>query len=371
MAVETGRPPIRPWSAACVQAYWNNYNPDLRGQLQGDDFKKRNLALMCDYIDACFVVGAMPRPVRLVAFPEFSIGGLYNAVTPRADVMKYQAIRIPGPETDILAEKAIQRNVYIVATNHELDPIIPDYFFNTCFIINPKGKVILKYRKLNVRFGCNPHDIWSIYKDPITGKRDPFPVVDTEIGRLACMICGDINVPELPRVYGIKGADVIIRTDSGYGSLDIAIATLRTRARDNKVYVVNENWSARVLTTQETVGGDRIPYLLDTSGGGGATIIDYEGNIVAEARGTAPQLVMGAIDVATLRQYRETCMDGPGAIKAELYRPYYSQTIFPPDKVLKEGPLSMRSDPKKVQWDREGKENAKKLWDFYSEDEVK
>ena len=64
-------------------------------------------------------------------------------------------------------------------------------------------------------------------------------------------------------------------------------------------------------------------------------------------------------------------MDGPAGIKTELYAPYYNKTIYPPNKVLEEGPLSSRSDPKKRKWDQEGRENWRKLWDFYSENAVK
>ncbi|MFC2122995.1 nitrilase-related carbon-nitrogen hydrolase [Bacteroidota bacterium] len=368
---------IKPYAACSVQAYWENYNPNLNGEFEGDTLKQRNLQRMCAYIDACFKVGAIPRPVKLVCFPEFSIGGLYTPTTTTEEVKKWQAITIPGPETDVLAEKAREHNIYIAASNHENDPLRPDYFFNTAFIINPQGKIILKYRKLNVRFGCNPHDILDEYQHPVTGTFDPFPVVDTSIGRLACMICGDINIPEIPRVYAIKGADVIIRCDSGYGSWDMAIWTLRVRARDNKIYIVNDNWSARVLTTEEVVGGNRIPVLVDTQGGGGAAVIDYEGNIVragnrvAEARGTAPQLVIGSIDVMALRNHRLTSMDGPAGIRTELYAPYYNKPIYPVNSVLKEGPLAHRAEPKKNRWDQEGRDNWKKLWDFYSENDVK
>jgi len=152
---------IQPWTAACVQANWENYNPNVWGEFEGDTLKKRNLDMMCAYIDACFTVGALQRPVKLVCFPEFSIGGLYTTTTSNDDVKQWEAISIPGPETDRLAEKAKQYNIYIAAVNHENDPDYPDYFFNTAFIINPKGKIILKYRKLNTQFGCNPHDIFD------------------------------------------------------------------------------------------------------------------------------------------------------------------------------------------------------------------
>ena len=364
---------VRPWTAACAQAYWNHLNPKLNGEYEGESFRKRNLAMMCTYIDAAARKGA-----RLVAFPEFSLGGVYSFTAPVDKVRQYQSIKMPGPETDVLAERAVKNKIYVVACNNEDDPTLPDYFYNTAFIINPKGKIILKYRKLNVRFGCNPHDVLRDYKNPVTGQNDAFPVVETELGRLGCMICGDINIPEIPRVYAIKGADVIIRCDSGYGAWDMAQATLRTRARDNKIYIVNENWAAMLLGVEEIEPGVKIP-LLDTQGGGGSCVIDYEGNVIAAARNTAPQIVTGqgsssmsaSIDVMACRRWRETSMDGVAGIKTELYAPFYSRPIFPANKYLTEGPLSNRQDPKMKKWDAEARENLKKLAGYYSENDVK
>jgi len=361
---------IKPYSACCVQAYWEH-------AVEGDALKKRNLQMMCDYIDAAFVQAMPTTPTRLICFPEFSIGGVYEITTTIEEVKNLQAITIPGPETEILAEKAKQHNCYIVACNPENDPAVPNYFFNTAFIINPKGKIILKYHKLNVRFGLNPHDMLAQYKNPITGEPDPFPVVDTEIGRLGCYICGDINIPEIPRVYSLKGADVVIRCDGGYGSWDLAIWTLRVRARDNKIYIVNENWAATVIKTAEAAGGERIPLRVDTSHGGGSCVIDYEGNIVrqahriGDARGHAPQLVSAPINVTARRQHADAAMDGPGGIKTELFVDYYSKPIFPPNQFINDGPPQSRSDPRKAVWDQQGKDNWHKLAHYYSENDVK
>jgi len=361
---------IQPWAAACIQGYWENYNPNIHGEFEGADFKKRNLRRMCDYIDACFNVSAIPKKVALVAFPEFSIGGLYNTRTTVAEVQKYQAITIPGPETEVLAAKAREHNVYLVVCNNENDPAVPDYFFNTAFIINPEGKIILKYRKQNARFACTSHDLMARYRDPLTGKFDPFPVVETRLGRLSCMICGDINIPEIPRVYAIKGADAIIRCDSGYGNWDMAQWTLRVRSRDNKIYIINENWSARVLSTGEVTDGHRIPELVDTTGGGGSAVFDFEGRVIAQANGTAPQIVSGMIDVMALRRHRALCMDGVGGIRTELYSPYYARTIYPPNRVIEDGAPNSRSDPKKRTWDNTGRANVAAMADYYHEDDV-
>jgi len=378
MATESVHKTIEPYAACSVQCYWENYNPNVRGEFENETLKQRNLKRMCDHIDACFTVGANSLPVRLVCFPEFGIGGLYNRNTTTAEVKQYQAITIPGPETDVLAEKARQYGIYIAACNHENDDdMVPDFFFNTAFVINPKGKIILKYRKLNAAFSCSPHDIYDKYINSITGTREFFPVVDTGIGNLACFICGDMGILEIPKIYAMKGAEVLCHLNSGYAH-ELARQTLRVRANDNTIYIVEENWAARVLTT-ERIGDVVIPTNYDTRGGGQSMIVGYRGNIISEANGTAPQLVTGMIDIMALRQNRQTEKRYPAQgmgdfmaqTRSELYAPFYNQTIFPPNRVSVDGPMTRMNDETVMKRRRQARDNRLQCYDIYSEDDVK
>jgi len=374
MVTEEKSQVIKSYAVCCVQAYMENFNPDIRGRFWGDDLKKRNLDMMCDYIDAIFFHQA--SPVKLVCFPEFGIGGMYARTTTVEEVKKYEAITIPGPETDILAAKARQYGIYIAACNHENDPLLPDNFVNTAFIINPKGKIILKYRKLDTQFGCDPHDIYDKYVNPVTGTREFFPVVDTEIGRLACFICADIGTPEIPRIFALKGAEVLMHLNGGsVGEMDYM--KLRVRAADNTIYVIEENWAGSILASDKA--GDRwIPTRINTKNGGQNMIIGYNGNIIAEARGSSPQLVTGNIDIMALREnrrmWRQPILNKGNYVaklRTELYAPYYNKTIFPPNRVLTEGPMKMAHDESVTRRRMEAVQNVINGYDFYSEDDVK
>lgn len=366
---------IAPYAACSVQSYVENYNPNIRGEFERETLMKRNLQRMCDYIDAIFAVGANKPVVKLVCFPEFSIGGLYNTQTTVQEVKKYQAITIPGPETDMLAAKAKQYEVYIAACNHENDLAWPDNFFNTAFIINPQGKIILKYRKMNVAFGLNPHDIFDKYLNPITGTRDFFPVVDTKIGRLACFICGDLMIPEIVRASALKGAEVVCHLNSGFAG-ELPRHVLRTRAWDNTVYIVEDNWAARIIST-EVLGATKIPTAVDSRGGGQAMIVDYFGNIVAEAGDETPQLVFGMIDIVALRETRKKFRMGVAGgdsltrTRTEVYAPFYGKTLFPPNQVLVEGPITRINDATVTKRRNQALKNRETFFEFYSEDDVK
>ena len=94
----------------------------------------------------------------------------------------------------------------------ELDPDWPGRVFNTSFIIDERGEVILKYRKHNDAFvpvNTHPGDVYTQFVERY-GEDALFPVVDTSIGRLACMTCYDVAIPRggsMSCAEGSRGAD--------------------------------------------------------------------------------------------------------------------------------------------------------------------
>ncbi len=341
---------------------------------------KANLEHYSDLIDFCndkfFSVSG---PIRLITFGEFSITGLYWASNRgdrtfnNAEVIRHLAIRIPGEETEVLARKAREHGCYIAAANIEFDPEWPDYHFNCGFLINPAGRIVLKYRKITtsnqpVEFGCSPHDILDVYKNPLTGTFDPFPVVDTAIGRIAIMICGDLRAPEIPRVYSMKGADILLRLTSGYsdsmGGLfpeGIVESTLQVRAHDNALYVVNTNRGHEV--------GSIMPR---ARCGAGTMIADYQGNVLAKVQDSNEAVVRARIDVEAARQYRETYFLNPVTVlRSELFAPFFQRTIYPPNTFLKEGPIEELLDKRHRDLYAEAVTNMRAGYDFYPEDDAR
>src|SRR5205085_5250517 len=72
------------------------------------------------------------------------------------------------------------------------------------------------------------------------GSADVFPVADTELGRLALIPCGEINVPEVARVLMMQGAEVILHsTNSPRRPAQEAAKVVR--AAENMVYVISAN----------------------------------------------------------------------------------------------------------------------------------
>lgn len=343
-----------------------------------------------------------PIPVKLVTHCEFGITGLgiirrklffrspkeFNKF-----VREECAITIPGEETDVLAEKAKQYRVYIAGSNLENDPEYPEHVFDTAFIINPQGKMILIYRKICdvSHFGdilyFTPHDVWDRYKNPITRTKDPFPVVDTEIGRLGCMICCDVSIPEIPRIYGIKGCEVLIR-QTLIGNTPLNQAMLQAQAAWNVMYIINSNYAAEIIG-EITDDGKWVPRIRYPNGGGGSGIygpawpmdwyhspaeaIPFPHNVLIKAKNSDVQIVSAVIDIMKLRRMRAAAglYNATTAwIKTELFREYYARTIWPPNKYLELGPEEYANPERQQEIATSAYKNWKMLWDWYSEKDI-
>jgi predicted amidohydrolase len=75
------------------------------------------------------------------------------------------AIDIPGEETEALGKIAKEYNAFVMAQAKARHPDLKDRYFNVGFIINPRGKLILKHYKVSPLFPVEhsvcPHDVYD------------------------------------------------------------------------------------------------------------------------------------------------------------------------------------------------------------------
>ena len=98
----------------------------------------------------------------------------------------------------------------------EFDPNYLGRWFNSAYLYDPKGDLIIRYRKVNGA-DCQGHTTYStppglydLYVKTEGGEDALFPVVDTPIGRLCMINCFDINFPEMIRTFAMRGAEVLL-----------------------------------------------------------------------------------------------------------------------------------------------------------------
>jgi predicted amidohydrolase len=279
---------IESYGVTCVQAETHVVTDDATR----DETIRRNLDRAAELLD--FAGGEIRFGTRLIVFPEFSLTGVPEDRL-LSSYMR-NAFRIPGPETDRLAEKAAKYGFFVAANTFELDPDWPGRMFNTSFIIDDGGKVILKYRKHNDAYApvnTHPGDVYTEYVERY-GEDALFPVVDTSIGRLACMTCYDVSFPEVARCYALKGTEVLIMpTGEGYTFVRKQHLMRRARALENSVYVVAAN-------NGRFYGGPRPTF----QQGGYTEIINPDGDVLHSTAGPGEATVSAVIDIGALRRKR-------------------------------------------------------------------
>lgn len=268
-------------------------------------------------------VQASAEPAQLFVTPEFAFQGAPHNM-PVAEWIDQACCPIPGPITEPLQALARRLGIYIGGNQFESSDEWPGRYFNTCFLIDPKGEVILRYRRITTAAFPSPHDFMEAYNASCP-ESERFPVVDTELGRIAMIPCSEISVPEVARIMMMQGAEVILHPTNGKRSHAEDAAKI-ARCAENKCYLVSAN-----------VAGP-IGFSIDRSTlGGRSRILDFEGEALAYHEPADETTLSSMIDIEALRRNRVED-EGPSSLmraRWEMYRPYFaSASFYPPNSFL-------------------------------------
>ena len=159
---------------------------------------------------------------------------------------------MPGRVEESLCDMARDLDLWLVPGSlHERDG---DRIYNTTPVINPRGEVVARYRKM---FPFLP------YEKGITPGTE-FVVFDVpDVGRFGVSICYDMWFPETTRTLAWMGAEVLVHpTMTNTIDRDLELAIARTNAAVNQCYVVDVNCAGRLGNGRSIVvgpGGQRHP----------------------------------------------------------------------------------------------------------------
>ncbi len=265
---------------------------------------------------------------RLVVLPEYWLTG-FPMGEPLGVWAQKACLEMNDPIYDSLAEIAQKFNIFLAGNAYEIDPHFPGLYFQNCFIFNPSGTMVLRYRRLNSMYTPTPHDVWNQYLD-CYGLDAVFPVAKTEIGNLATIASDEILFPELARTFATRGAEIFLHSTSeiyGHARLPKEAAKV-SRAVENMAYVISAN-TAGIINTP----------LPCSSADGGSKIIDYRGILLAETGPGESMAAFAEIDLAALRRNRKR----PGIQnllarhRSGLYTETYQQPHFYPPNTMLEG----------------------------------
>ena len=314
--------PVEPYTALALQTACHAINraPDSATARQ---WMLDNIARVGRQIRAAkLFVGP---EVRLVVLPEY-FASSYPAGEPLALWAERAAWAVGGPEYAAVAQIAVANAVFISGNSYEQDAHFPGLYFQTSFIIDDAGVTVLRYRRLVSMFAPTPHDVWDRYL-ALYGIDAVFPVVDTVLGRLACIASEEILYPEIARALALRGAEVFLHSTSEVGSTRLTPKDVAKRARayENMAWLVSANSAGIVNTDFPSQSTD-----------GMSKVLDHKGEVRAEAGFGESMVAHAEIDVAAVRRARAK----PGMAnvlarqRLELFKELYAGSVYPANTML-------------------------------------
>lgn len=320
----TTLPKIAPYTALALQTTCHAINraPDVATarQMMAANIERVGLQIRASKL----FIGP---DVRLVVLPEY-----FASSYPLGDPLPVWAARAAwapdGPEYAAMAAIALAHGVYLSANVYETDAHFPGLYFQTSFIIDDGGALVLRYRRLVSMFAPTPHDVWDRYLAH-HGLDAVFPVADTPLGRLACIASEEILYPEIARALALKGAEVFLHSTSEVGSprLTPKDVAKRARAYENCAWVVSANSAGITGTDFPAASTD-----------GMSKVLDHKGEVRAEAGYGESMVAHAEIDIEAVRRARVK----PGMAnvlsrqRLELFSAVYAGSVYPANTMLDE-----------------------------------
>ncbi|NQY35017.1 MAG: carbon-nitrogen hydrolase family protein [Alteromonadaceae bacterium] len=155
---------------------------------------------------------------------------------------KKYAETLPGHAEDYYCKIAKENDIWLIPGS--LFEKVDDKIFNTASVINNKGEVVTRYRKI---FPFYP------YESGVT-QGDEFVVFDVPQGRIGVAICYDLWFPEVARTLSCMGAEVLIYpTLTGTIDRPIELIMAQATAATNQCYVMTINSAGKLGVGQSIV----------------------------------------------------------------------------------------------------------------------
>lgn len=273
----------------------------------------RRAGLMQNIDKALGTVGRLAAApnAKIALFPEFCFTGAGYRTVP--DLLS-ASVAADGPEVAKLRQWARDNSIYAAAEFMEIDPAWPQRSFNSALLIDDRGDILLKHRKLQCVdiFGALPDTTpGSIFDEYVAkyGVEHLYRIVDTPLGKIGVIICFEIVFPEISRALANAGCEVILHlTAEGYSSTRPAWNALRRkRAFENQAYLLCSNKGYDANRPEPWVSY------------GESQFIDFRGQQRDRLAGNNPGVLIASLDMASLRAARRdlrlntAIWDEPGA----------------------------------------------------------
>lgn len=232
--------------------------------------------------------------LKLVVLPEYYLTG-FPLRESRDEWKAKAAVDIDGPEYAALAEIAQRLDLYIAGNLYENDAAFPGLYFQANTVIAPSGETVLRYRRMISLYTPTPYDVWDAYLDKY-GAEAIFPVAKTEIGTLGSIASEEILYPEIARMAGMQGAELLLHHTSEVASnLQTKKDVMkRARAIENMAYLISANTAGVIGTPLPSASADAM-----------SKVVDWQGKVLAGAESGESVAAHAVIDLPALRDFRQ------------------------------------------------------------------
>ncbi len=234
---------------------------------------------------ACsLIVEAGKQGARLVVLPESFVPtypdwvwvlppgeqGLLNSLY--AELVA-NAVEIPSPATERLAEAARTANAYVVAGVTERNAEASGgSLYNTLVYFDPQGAILGKHRKL-VPTGAE-RLVWA------QGDGSTLQVFDTPLGKLGGLICWENYMPLARYAMYAWGTQIYVAPTWDRG--DTWLSTLRHIGKEGRCFVIGCCMTLRKDDLPERLGlRERYPAEREWINRGGSAIVNPNGDFIA------------------------------------------------------------------------------------------
>ena len=238
---------------------------------------------------------AAKKKAKIICLPELF---LYPYFCQSESHAKFKlAEKIPGRLSDIYCKLSKELSVVLMISLFEKKT--SGFYHNTSIVINEKGKIISKYRKMHI-----PDDPGYYEKFYFTPGDLGFKSTKTKYGKIGSLICWDQWFPEAARLTTLKGAEILFyptaigwhpkeKKQFGKSQLESWITIQRSHAIANGVFVAAIN-----RIGLEKTGKRKIHFW------GNSMIIDPSGNIIAKSESDKEEVLICNIDLTKIETAR-------------------------------------------------------------------
>lgn len=174
---------------------------------------------------------ASSNGAKLITLPE-----MFNTPYDNSKFIEYCEEETTSKTLNSMQDIAREENIYLQSGS------IPEkesnHLYNTAYLINPKGKIIGKHRKMHM-FDIDTYNMKFTESDTLT-PGDSVTTIKTPLANISIAICYDIRFPELWTLMNKNNSDIILLPgafNKTTGPLHWE-TLIKARAIDNQCYVV-------------------------------------------------------------------------------------------------------------------------------------